>query len=195
MTSVKLMKWLMVSAVLLAAGGCGNEVNRSVGAEARVEQDALRVRADAKRGRLWVLGLDDLRVYDSAGKRLIRKVELPGWSVARFICDPDLALDASGSAIVSSNAQPRLWRVDGNSFAVSEQVMVLQEREHWDIGFGALAFAPDGTLYAMTSIANSLWKVDAAGADASLVESYHAPLKTCALTAQILGRLERAPRS
>jgi hypothetical protein len=179
MTSVKLMKWLMVAAVLLAAAGCGNEVNRAVSAEVRVEQGALRARADAKRDRLWVLGLDDLRVYDSAGKRLIRKIELPGWSVARFICNPDLALDRAGGAVISSNVQSRFWRVNGDTFEVKEEVILLREREGWDMGFGALAFAPDGSLLALAANAGSLWKINGSGSHASLVETYHSPLKAC----------------
>ena len=36
------------------------------------ERDALRVRKDVLRNRLWVLTLDDVRVYDLAKERLIR---------------------------------------------------------------------------------------------------------------------------
>jgi hypothetical protein len=61
----------------------------------------------------------------------------------------------------------------------------LQGREQWDIGFGALAFAADGTLMALTSSANSLWKIDIAKASASMIELYHPPLKACVLTAQL----------
>ena len=187
MSSVNLMK-LLVLLGALAAAGCGEVAGRVEGSEARVEQGALRVRTDAQRGRLWVLGFDDVRVYDAASKRLIRQVRLPGWSAARFICDPDLALDASGSAVVSSNVQSRLWRVDGGSFEVKEQVISLPERERWDIGFGALGFAADGSLYGVTSNANSLWKIDVAQARASLVESYHAPLKACSVAARVADR-------
>jgi hypothetical protein len=165
------------------AAGCGSEGPRAQGQEAvsKVARDALRVRTDAARGRLWVLGVDDVRVYDAGGKRLIRRVVLPGWSVARFVCNPDLALDRSGAAIISSNVQSRLWRVDGETFAVTEREIALTGRERWEMGFGALAFAGDGSLLALAANANSLWKIDAAGVRASLVETYHPPLKTCAV--------------
>ena len=192
MTSVKLMKWVVVAAAL-AAAGCSSEGVRAPAAGAEIGQDALRVRTDTARGRLWVLGVDGVRVYDTASRRLIRRVELPGWSVAQFICNPDLALDRAGGAVISSNVQPRLWRVNGDTFDVKEEVVTLREREGWDMGFGALALAPDGSLLALAANAGSLWKLDGSGA--SLVESYHAPLKTCALTAQFSRRLERAPRS
>ena len=188
MTSVNLIKSMVLLSLLTA--GCGSEGPRAQGKEAAstIAQDALRVRTDAARGRLWVLGVDDVRVYDAGGKRLIRRVVLPGWSVAHFVCNPDLALDRSGAAIISSNVQSRLWRVDGETFAVTEREIALTGRERWEAGFGGLAFAADGSLLALTANANSLWKVDVAQARASLVESYHAPLKTCSVAARVADR-------
>ena len=105
---------------------------------------------------------------------------------------PDIALDRAGSAFISSNSQSKLWRVDANSFKVKEYEISLLGKERWDIGFGALAFAADGTLFAAASSANSLWKIDVARASASLVEFYHPPVKACALTEKFVGRLERS---
>jgi len=73
---------------------------------------------------------------------------------------------------------------------VKEQVISLRERERWDIGFGALAFAADGSLLAVTATANSLWKIDLTGAKAGLVETYHSPLQPCAVAAQSVNRPE-----
>lgn len=175
MKSVKLMNSILVAAALAATGSSS---------AAMVEEDVLRTRTDAARGRVWVLGVDDVRVYEAGSKRLIRKIVLPGWSVARFVCGPDLALDRSGNAVIASNVQSRLWRVDGGNFAVSEREIALTGRERWDMGFGALAFAGDGSLLGLAANANSLWRIDAAGARASLVETYHPPLKDCAVPAQ-----------
>jgi len=182
MKSVKLMK-LAVVAATLAAAGCGQGGIPGVeAAAARAgEEDVLRARHDPARGRFWVLGLDGVRIYEAGGKRLIRHVALPGWSVARLVCNPDLVLDRAGGAVISSNVQSRLWRVDGESFAVTEREIALTGRERWEAGFGALAFAGDGALLALTANANTLWKIDAAGARASLVETYHPPMKTCAV--------------
>jgi len=168
------------------AGRTGNDV-ALVETHGTGERDALRIKTDTERGRLWVLGLDDVRVYDITGttKRLIRRITLQTWPVARFVCDPDMVLDSSGSAIISGNLQARLWRIDADSFEVKQHEISLQGREQWDIGFGALAFAADGTLMALTSSANSLWKIDIAKASASMIEFYHPPLKACALTAQL----------
>jgi hypothetical protein len=159
-----------------------------------VLRDSYRIRRDAARNRIWLLGLDDVRVYDAGSKRLITKIALPGWSVARFACDPDMVLDGSGSAIISSNVQARLWRIDADSFEVKEHEISLHGRELWDIGFGALAFAADGTLYALTSSAGSLWKIDVAKASAVMIDPDNPPSKACAFTAQFLNDFERSQK-
>jgi len=147
------------------------------------EREVLRVRTDLVRGRLWVLGLDNVQVYDFATRRLIRKISLANWSVSRFDCKPDLALDQAGSAWISSNAQSRLWRIDASDFSVSDREIRLRERDHWDVGFGALAFGADGNLFALTATAGgSLWKIDARAASASLVELGIPPANVCEMT-------------
>jgi hypothetical protein len=103
-----------------------------------------------------------------------------------------MVLDSSGSAIISSNVQARLWRIDAESFDVKEHEISLHGREQWDTGFGALAFAADGTLYALTSSAGSLWKIDVAKASAGMIEPDSPPSKACAFTTQFLKDLERS---
>ena len=44
-------------------------------------QDSLRTRLDSARNRLWVLGLDDVRVYDAATKQLLQRIVLQRNSV------------------------------------------------------------------------------------------------------------------
>jgi len=46
-----------------------------------VLRDGFRIRRDEARNRIWLLGLDDVRVYDSVDGRLIRIIALPSWSV------------------------------------------------------------------------------------------------------------------
>jgi hypothetical protein len=190
MTSVKLMKLVMVVAAL-AAAGCGSEGTRTPAAGGKIEQDSLRVRADAERGRLWVLGVDTVRVYDAASKRLIREVVLPNWSVGRFVCNPDLAIDSSGSVIISSNVQARLWRIDADSLEVKEQEIGLQGKERWDVGFGALALAADGTLLGLTSTGGSLWKIDVDKGSARVVDLGGLLQNQCELTAQFAGKFTK----
>jgi len=181
--------WMALFLSACVITGCGKEED----AESRIdERGSLRIRTDAARNRLWVLGVDEVRVYDTAKNQLIRKVVLPGWSVARIVCRPDMALDQSGSAFISSNVQAKLWRVDADSFEVKELEISLHGRERWDIGFGALAFAANGTLYALTSSAGSLWNIDIAKAGASLIELDGPPSRMCAFTTQFLKDFERS---
>ena len=203
--------WILLVAVTVMAG-CGNERDPARGPAAgragngfappetyrAGEHDTLRTRTDAARNRLWVLTLEDVRVYDitKKGKKLIRQIALPNWSVTSFdfACMPDMALDRSGSAFVSSNVQAKLWRIDADSFEVKEYEISLLGREQWAIGFGALAFAPNGTLYALTSSAGSLWKIDVAKANASMIEPDSSPSTACAFTTQFLKDFERSQK-
>ena len=191
---------------LIAITGCsGNEhpaqgsaAGHEYGSDYRKEsfrkggREALRIRSDAARGRQWVLTLDGARVYDTRTKALIREIALPGWSVARILCHPDLALDRAGSAYVSSNIEPKLWRVDGDSFEVGVREIRLNEREKWDVGFGALAFSAEDTLFATTYRGGTLWRVDVEKGGAHIVRSYPGILKTCELTPQLVSFFEKS---
>jgi DNA-binding beta-propeller fold protein YncE len=144
-------------------------------------QDSLRTRLDSARNRLWVLGLDDVRVYDAATKQLLQRIVLPGWAVVRYACPPDLALDSSGSAIVASNVQSRLWRIDADQFSVQAHAITLLERERWDTGFGALAIDAGGNLYALAASTGSLWHIDIGKASARLIGLDSPLLNVCGL--------------
>lgn len=154
-----------------------------------LERDALRIKLDSARNRIWLLGLDGVRVYDTEKKRLARKVLLPNWNVARLACMPDMALDRTGSAYISSNVQSRLWRIDAETLQVDELEISLRGREHWDMGFGALAFAADGNLFALTSMGRWLWRVDIAQGSADLVDPKTSLITVCGLTTPIVERL------
>lgn len=162
---VALILWFSIFSAILMTGCSRDAVPAQgptalPGGPADVLHEGFRIRRDAARDRIWLLGLDKVRIYDGRSKRLIREIALPNWSVARLGCDPDLVLDGVGSAIVSSNVQSRLWRIDARTFAVSEHPIRLEGRERWDVGFGALAINADGTLVALTSVSESLWNID-----------------------------------
>ena len=185
---VGLIWWIVLFAAMLTAG-CSRNVPAPGPAATRADhssllQDGIRIRRDAVRNRIWLLGLEDVRVYDAANERLIRRVVLPNWSVARYACDPDMVLDESGSAIVSSNVQARLWRIDGGTFTVSEHDITLHERENWDVGFAALAPAGNGKLLALTSLAGSFWSIDLNKGTAHMAAPAAALQNLCGLTAQ-----------
>lgn len=189
--------WIsMLTAIALA--GCSQErgLSQSTATVTTAYADALhnslRLRRDEARKRIWSLGLDDVRVYDADSKRLVRQIALPGWSVSRFVCNPDMALDSSGSAIISSNAQAKLWRIEADSFEPTVREIRMHEREQWDIGFGALAFAADGSLLALTSLGGSLWRIDVGTGDARMVEANAPLLNVCDLAVKLLDDIERS---
>lgn len=172
---------------MAAITGCGVEGSRGVDPALPAvyrpdEAGVLRVRADVARGRLWVLGVDGVRVYDAATKSLVRVIPLPRWDVARFICDPDMVLHPSGAVIVSSNVRAKLWWIDADSFEVGERDITLDGREQWDIGFGALALAADGKLLALTSTGGWLWQIDVEAGRAHLWNWGAPMLNVCELT-------------
>lgn len=160
-----------------------DEVDALLKNHERNEMRALRVKTDMARNRLWVLGLQQVFVYDINAQQLIRRVALPAWSVAGIKCPPDMILDRSGSALISSNAEPRLWKIDADNFSIKEQAIRLLGREGWETGFGALAFAADGTLFALTSFTGSLWRIELAKSSANEVEMPERLANTCALNA------------
>ena len=171
------MKWIMLVATI-AMTACGDPISTPVeymnvdgGAiDKYMHQQVLRVRVDASRNRLWVLGLDHVDVYDRAKKHLIRRIVLPGWYLPELICQPDMAVDQSGSVFISHNLQPKLLQIDPHTFQLKEHLIQLVNKEHWDIGFGRLAFDADGTLLAATASGGSIWKIDIANGRAHQVE-------------------------
>jgi hypothetical protein len=199
---VSIRSRLIVFSLAAAMTGCNDGGNSAEGslagrpdhAGARLDaygigdRDAIRIRKDALRNRLWVLTLDEVRVYDSTGTKmqLIRKVVLPNWSVVGFrhVCLPDMALDQTGSAFISNNGQARLLRIDANHFDVKEYDIRFQGKERWDIGFGALAFDATGTLLGRTTPGGLLWKIDVNKASAVMIEpDRKLPVNECAVTA------------
>ncbi len=163
------------------------------------ESAVLRVKEDTLRKRIWVLTLDEVQVYDTAGMtlRLIHTVVLPSWSVIgfRYVCMPDMVLDKTGSAFVSSNGQARLLRVHADSFDLQDYAIHFQGSAGRDNGLGALAFAPDGTLFARTTWDGFLWEIDITTATAIMPEyNPKTPSDECAITTQLLNPSARSPQ-
>jgi hypothetical protein len=142
----------------------------------------LRIRADEKRHRLWVLTLERVYVYDTSELTLIRRIGLPDWSVADFdfMCPPDIVLDQRGTAFVSNNVQPRLLQI-GADFETTEHQLTLVSKKQLDAGFGSLAFGPHGDLFGLSAVAGLVFKIDLASRDATEVVSSHRMAGACAL--------------
>ncbi len=125
--------------------------------------EALRVQADVARNRLWVLRGDGVDVYEISTRRRIGRI---GMFVGEpSDCAPDLALDSSGAAIVSSNVRTVLWRLDPERFEARRQALARDTDRQKVVGFTGLAFA-DGVLFGVDAMRGSLWKIDLAAGKA-----------------------------
>ena len=178
-------KWLALVLLVFALGGCdkpGESTGKLISSgaagagdrrvsEADFDRDVIRVREDLARRRLWVLMLNEVRIFSTSatGARLIKRIALPNWSVVGLqnICMPDIALDSAGTAFISSNSQARVLRIDADRFSVRDFAIDFDRRAGMDAGFGALAFGADGTLFARTTPDGRLWKIDVGGSSAS----------------------------
>ena len=115
---------------------------------------------DASRNRVWILERDAVYLHEGTQKR---RFELPGWIYATeaFACMPDLALDAQGAAVVSSNVVPVLWRVEPAKAQVTRHELTLDADADKDVGFSGLAYAREpGVFFAVSATHGSLWRVD-----------------------------------
>ena len=153
----------------------------------RGERRALRVREDTQRHRLWVLTLEHVYVYDTRKRTSIGRIRLPNWPIADFMCPPDVVLGRDGTIYVSNNVQPRILQIGPAGFHKREYQLKLVSDRQWEIGFGALAFAPDGTLFGMSTLAGAVFRIDLAGGTAREVGQLQAgetgtAKNACALT-------------
>jgi len=122
--------------------------------------EPLRTIHDASRNRVWVLESDALYLHQGAQKQ---RYELPGWIYASepYACSPDVAVDAQGAAVVSSNVVPVLWRVEPAKGQVTRHELALDADSDKDVGFSGLAYVPEqGVFFAVSATYGSLWRID-----------------------------------
>jgi hypothetical protein len=138
-----------------------------------VKSQVVRMREDAQHNRLWLLDYEAVSVYDNTSGRLLRRIALPDWAAAgrQYSCPPDLVLDRSGTAFVSSNVLPVIWRIEGERFDVTRLELALDADQDKDFGFSSLAFARDGALVARSGMLNSLWRIDLRASSAARISS------------------------
>src|SRR5437868_1751608 len=132
---------------------------------AEVPQRAMTLRAvhDPGRNQIWLLQRDAVYLHDATSHMLKARFELPGWIYASepYACAPDLAIDAQGAAVVSSNVVPRLWRIDPLKSEVTKHELALDADADRDVGFSALVFMPEqGTFFGASSTYGSVWRID-----------------------------------
>jgi hypothetical protein len=134
--------------------------------------EVLRVKEDRARGRRWELGWGAAYVYDVASGQLVRRIPLPraSFAAAREACLPDMLLSRSGALIVSSNANPALWRISPTRFEVELFDIAVDSNKDNDFGFSGLAWDVDEkVLYAASAVMGTLWRIDLESAAASKI--------------------------
>ena len=122
--------------------------------------EPLRTVQDASRNRVWVLESDAVYLHEGTQKR---RFALSGWIYATeaYACAPDLALDAQGAAVVTSNVVPVVWRVEPGRGQVTKHELALDADADKDVGFSGLAYASDqGVFFAVSATYGSLWRID-----------------------------------
>ena len=165
----------VIAAAMLSA--CDDSLQRERPTATKLEV----VRADPAHNRLWVLDLEVISVYDNTNGRRLRRIVLPEWMVLpkKYSCLPDLALDSSGTAFVSSNVLPVLWRIEPQRYEVTRIELALDTDTDKDVGFTGLSFAGDGTLLAAGAMAAALWQIDTSAASARKIASYPSVASGC----------------
>jgi hypothetical protein len=121
----------------------------------------LRIASDASHR--WELAWDSVSLHDAATSALIRKFPLEGASQtnSRDFCPPDLVLTRTGTAYVTSNIQPVLWRVNPATATIERLDLELDSHHLREFGFTGLSASADGqTLYAFASSDGALWHLD-----------------------------------
>ena len=122
--------------------------------------EPLRVVQDHERNRTWRLERDAVYVQEAAKTR---RIELPGWMHVdeSYVCRPDIALDAGGAAVITSNVAPIVWRVDPRTGTASQHELVLDHDQNQEIGFSGLTYAADqDVFFAVSATQGSLWRID-----------------------------------
>ncbi len=132
----------------------------------------LRVKEDLARGRRWELGWGTVHVYDIATGLLVQSISLQGanLSASRDTRLPDMLLTPSGAMIISSNAQPSLWRISPERFEVERFDVEVDRDNDKDFGFSDLAWTAGGReLHAVSAATGSAWRIDLARGKATKV--------------------------
>ena len=109
----------------------------------------------------WVLNADG--VYLQQARKARVEIKLPEWQWAHepYACPPALAIGPRGEALVTSNVQPVLWKIDPKTLAVTVHSLELDADTDKDVGFSGLVYsARDGAYFAVSELHGTLWRID-----------------------------------
>jgi hypothetical protein len=156
------LRLLGVAVLTAAVSGCFSEAAQEpamdVKAIARIRQQV-----DEARGRVWLLTQSGVVMVDLNAARHFRRVPLPGWMWVGEPggCLPDLAVGPKGEVVVSSDVVAKLWRIDPETFQVSQHALALDADTDKDIGFSELQYsAAQNAYFGVSSFYGSVWRID-----------------------------------
>ena len=141
--------------------------------------EPLRTAQDPARKRVWVLEVD--AVYLEEGNRR-QRFELPGWVHAKdiYACTPDLAVDAQGAVVVTSNVVPVVWRIEPATAQVTRHELALDADLDKEVGFTSITYARhQRAFYAFSATYGSVWRIDPQLSRAQKVRQLDAPAREC----------------
>jgi hypothetical protein len=139
-------------------------------------KQALRIRIDGPRDRLWVLDSDRLYIYSLRSRELLAHIDLPRASRAsRSGCLPDMALNPfTGAVYIADGQEPKLHAVEEESVteALVRTEVNLTAGHGSAIGkISALAVVPESdALIAGSADTGALWQIDAQTGKARRIE-------------------------
>jgi len=148
-------------------------------ASAPLAAEPLRTVPDAARQRVWLLEADAVYLVEGGAKK---RFELPGWLHVSegYVCSPDLAIDAQGAAIVTSNVMPVVWRIEPAKAQVTRHELALSADADKDVGFTGLVYARhQRAFYAVSATYGSVWRIDPQLQRAQKIRQSAAPERGC----------------
>lgn len=144
---------LLASMAIVGLGGCDSSAQPSAARLLGYQVDAARERS------VW-LTRDGVQIHSAAARPV--QVDLPGWSYAGApYCAPGIALGPSGEVLITSNVVPTVWRIDGETLAVTTHALALDVDRDKDVGFAAVIYSADESAFiAYSQTQRSVWKID-----------------------------------
>jgi hypothetical protein len=188
----------LLAASIIALGGCDGRVasEQSPRTSSAVSQSNVRYQVDAANGRIWWLTPEGVFVHDAKLPQKVA-VPIPGWQFAGepYGCLPALALGPNGEALVTSDVESTVWKIDPDTLAVSKHVLAADADLDKDVGYTALAYSTEHAAYfAISGLQGSLWKIDSSLTQAQKI-ALSAPMpKACGVAVSAPQKAERLGR-
>jgi hypothetical protein len=188
----------LLAASILALGGCDGRVasEQSPRTSSAASESNVRYQVDAANGRIWWLTREGVFLRDARTPQKIA-VPIPGWQWAGepYGCLPALALGPNGEALVTSDVESTVWKIDPDTLVVSMHVLAPDSDLDKDVGYTALAFSSEhGAFFAVSGLHGSLWKIDSSLTRAQKI-AVSAPMpKACGVAVSAPQKAERLGR-